>query len=714
MADKIGRFEVVRLLGRGGMAEVYLADDSDADRQVAIKLLPQHLLHDPQFKARFEREARVLAKLSHPNIVPMYEFGYHGEQPYMVNPHMAGGSLEDLLKTKGKLSVAQAVAILEPMCAALEAAHKKGIIHRDLKPGNILFDEEGRVYVADFGIAKLVEGSTGLTGTAVVGTPAYMSPEQFEAKKELDGRSDQYSLAIMLFEMLSGQTPFKADTWPSMMHMHLVEPPPSIRKLRKDVPQGLATAIQLALSKNPEQRYRSMEIFNSVLENSVSSKEKNKELKDDPADETILLKEKEKPIPTKLSPWAYATGLILILALLVWGLTRGQQPATAAQPDNSTSQQTLQPTQTPTPLPGALTIPLDSLSPEIPWLPLDESKRPTVVFIGINNALAPMNNANVRKAFAAATDRVAIATLASELCFDNVQPATSLTPSETIGRDLYDEVGISYNPEAARQYLAAAGYSDPINFPAVVLMGSVRCEEVNFYEQAANKLVEMWAENLGIRVEVKIIADFDSYLLDYLASNTPHMYLLGWGADENDPNDFLGTLFRSDSETNNSHFNDPEFDGLINRASELSSPELRQSLYLQAEQLLTQDLAGVIPLFHSYFYEGCRDGMRYVNDVTIPDGQQISADTIFTKVWTVENSGTCDWTSGYHLVFSQGNHMGGPSQVLLPPLAVGERTTISVDLVAPSNPGEYTGYWRLANTDQGLFGSQLYVKIVVP
>lgn len=265
MVRKIGRFEIVKLLGKGGMAEVYLAHDSLMERRVAIKLMPPHFLHDPQFRARFEREAKVLAKFADPGVVPIYDFGYHENQPYMVSRHMNGGSLLDLLKKVKQLSLPDALEILGPICAALDAAHKKGVVHRDIKPANILFDEERNAYLADFGIAKLAQSTSALTGTAVIGTPAYMSPEQFAGRHELDGRSDQYSLAVVLFEMLSGQPPFVADSTARLMHMHLMEPPPSINKLVLGLPSGMAVVLQRALNKNPSKRFSNMSAFLSAL-----------------------------------------------------------------------------------------------------------------------------------------------------------------------------------------------------------------------------------------------------------------------------------------------------------------------------------------------------------------------------------------------------------------------------------------------------------------
>ena len=263
--ERIGRYEIIGKLGEGGMATVLLAKDSFMIRQVAIKLLPRLFLHDPSFKERFQREAILLAQLEHTAIVPVYDFGYHEEQPYMVNRYMRGGSLLDRISQHGALSLQESLSITSRISSALSTAHRKGIIHRDLKPANILFDESGLAFITDFGIAKLVESTSNLTGNTLVGTPAYMSPEQFTGVGEIDGRSDQYSLAIVLFEMLSVELPFKGDTTARLMKSHLLDAPPSIRTLRSDLPESIEPVIRKALAKKPADRFETMDAFQEAL-----------------------------------------------------------------------------------------------------------------------------------------------------------------------------------------------------------------------------------------------------------------------------------------------------------------------------------------------------------------------------------------------------------------------------------------------------------------
>jgi len=251
----IGRYEVKSEIGRGGMATVYHAYDPRFERDVAIKVLPMVFLHDPQFRIRFEREAKMIALLEHPAIVPVYDFGEEGGQPYIVMRYMSGASMTERLQG-GPLTLAETAQLVSRMAPALDAAHARNIIHRDLKPGNILFDQYGNAHLSDFGIARIViEGSATMTGEAILGTPAYMSPEQIQGDKKIDGRSDIYALGVLIFQMLSGQTPYQSDTPARVMMMHVLEPVPDLLKVRDDLPAGVEAVIAKAMAKAPEDRY---------------------------------------------------------------------------------------------------------------------------------------------------------------------------------------------------------------------------------------------------------------------------------------------------------------------------------------------------------------------------------------------------------------------------------------------------------------------------
>ena len=252
--EKIGRYIILSELGRGGMATVYRAKDPSFDREVAVKVLPQTFLHDPQFRARFEREAKTIAALEHTAIVPVYDFGEDNGQPYIVMRLMSGGSLADKIKD-GKLPLKEAANVITRLAPGLDAAHTKGVIHRDLKPGNILFDQYNNAYLSDFGIARLTEGDATLTGSRILGTPAYMSPEQIQGDKNIDGRSDIYAMGVIFYQMLVGNTPYQATTPAKVMMMHLLEPVPNILSSLPDLPPAVETWLEKALAKEPDERF---------------------------------------------------------------------------------------------------------------------------------------------------------------------------------------------------------------------------------------------------------------------------------------------------------------------------------------------------------------------------------------------------------------------------------------------------------------------------
>ncbi len=257
---KISRYEVLREIGRGGMAIVYIALDPNFQREVAIKVLPREAMQNAALYERFVREARTIASLEHPAIVPVHDFGEDQGQPFFVMRYLGGGSLSDRI-TKGPMSVSETAKVMERIGSALDAAHAKGIVHRDLKPQNILFDTNGEAYLGDFGIAQLSSVTSPLTGSGVVGTPAYMSPEQIRGGDQVDGRADIYSLGVVVFEMLTGSTPFKADTPAQLMMMQLANPIPHLTEYRKDVPPVLNEVLIRAMAKDRELRFSNASDF---------------------------------------------------------------------------------------------------------------------------------------------------------------------------------------------------------------------------------------------------------------------------------------------------------------------------------------------------------------------------------------------------------------------------------------------------------------------
>ncbi len=252
-----GRYELHRRLARGGMAEVFLARDQLLDRPVAVKVLFQEFAADPSFVERFRREAQAAANLSHPNIVGVYDWGREGSTYYIVMEYVEGRSLSDVIRNEGPLSPSRVAEIASDVAAALGFAHKGDVVHRDMKSGNVIVSPTGQVKVADFGIATAISGGAqaGLTQTgAVMGTATYFSPEQAQGKP-LDGRSDLYSLGVVMYEMLTGRPPFAGDNPVSIAYKHVQEMPEPIAALRPGVPMALQAITAKLLNKDPELRY---------------------------------------------------------------------------------------------------------------------------------------------------------------------------------------------------------------------------------------------------------------------------------------------------------------------------------------------------------------------------------------------------------------------------------------------------------------------------
>jgi len=255
-------------LGRGGMAVVYRATDLKLRRPVALKVLPPEFAFRDEVKRRFLREAEMAARLSHPNIVPIYSVDERGGIVYFVMALVEGESLAAVMARAPRITIPQVRRVMHDVADALAFAHAHGVIHRDIKPDNILLDREsGRPMVTDFGIARAAEAEGHLTVTGVaVGTPAYMSPEQSLGERELDGRSDIYSLGIVGYQMLAGELPFKASNTPAMMMKHVSTIPLPVRERRPDAPASLAAAIDRALAKRPEDRWPTAADFRDAID----------------------------------------------------------------------------------------------------------------------------------------------------------------------------------------------------------------------------------------------------------------------------------------------------------------------------------------------------------------------------------------------------------------------------------------------------------------
>ena len=260
-----GEYEIDREVGRGAMAVVYRATEAGLGRRVALKVLPPEMTLSHELTERFKREARLAASLEHPNIIPVYREGQAGRFLFMAMKFIEGRSLEDIIESQGPLPVSVALQVLRAATSALAYAHGRGIVHRDVKSANILVDRDGRVVVTDFGIARAAEDASLTSTGTMVGTPYFMSPEQCAARR-IGPQSDQYSLGVVAFQMLTGSVPFQAETLPGIMHHHFYTQVPDLGTARLDVPAALRELIDRALAKKPEHRFASTEAMLAAVE----------------------------------------------------------------------------------------------------------------------------------------------------------------------------------------------------------------------------------------------------------------------------------------------------------------------------------------------------------------------------------------------------------------------------------------------------------------
>lgn len=261
--EQIGKYQLTGELGHGGMAKVYLAKDLELGREVALKVISAHLENRPELRERFKKEASTIARLEHPAIVPVHDYGDNNGQPYLVMRRLTGGTLRERIET-GQMDIEAIIAIIETLAKGLDFIHSNGVVHRDLKPTNILFDEYENPYLVDFGIVKLVDSTSYLT-QGTIGTPAYMSPEQVYGDLPVDSRSDIYSLGIILFQMLTGELPFRAETSARQMMQQVNAEVPNILTVRSDLPPGIQQVIQRAMAKSPDERYQHVTEFAEAI-----------------------------------------------------------------------------------------------------------------------------------------------------------------------------------------------------------------------------------------------------------------------------------------------------------------------------------------------------------------------------------------------------------------------------------------------------------------
>jgi serine/threonine-protein kinase len=262
----VGRYELEELVGEGGMSTVYRAYDTVLERRVAIKVLHEHFSRDPEYVERFRREARAIARLAHPNIVTVIDRGEWEGRQLIVFEHVAGENLKAVISREGPLALDRALDLAAQVARALAFAHELGIVHRDVKPHNVLVDGTGTAKVTDFGIARALDSDDGLTATGtVLGTGQYLSPEQANGERGTE-RSDQYSLGVVTYELLTGRVPYTGDSLMAVAMQHVREPVPSVRAARPEVPERVDAVVARAMAKRPQDRFGSMDTLAAALE----------------------------------------------------------------------------------------------------------------------------------------------------------------------------------------------------------------------------------------------------------------------------------------------------------------------------------------------------------------------------------------------------------------------------------------------------------------
>lgn len=255
IGENVGPYRIIAQLGQGGMATVYKAYHANLDRYVAIKVMHAAFKEDSTFLARFQREARVLAKLEHPNIVPVYDFADHAGQPYLVMKYVEGDTLKARM-ANGSLSTGEILKVVDAVGAGLAYAHKQGVLHRDIKPSNVIITPDGQYYLSDFGLARIATaGESTLSQDTMLGTPNYISPEQAKGVSDLDGRTDIYSFGVLLYEMIVGRVPYSGDTPFAVIHDHIYTPLPLPSAVNPNVPEPVERVLLKALAKERDDRY---------------------------------------------------------------------------------------------------------------------------------------------------------------------------------------------------------------------------------------------------------------------------------------------------------------------------------------------------------------------------------------------------------------------------------------------------------------------------
>lgn len=387
--EKLGRYEIVKEIGRGGMATIYQARDATLQRDVAIKVLPTQFSHDPSFAARFQREAQAIAALEHPAILPIYDFGDDGNRPYLVMRLLFGGTLAEKLR-QGPLPLPEVLAIIRRIATAIDHAHTKGILHRDIKPSNIGFDEYNAPFLMDFGLAKITEQSQKITAEGVLtGTPAFMSPEMASGSWAIGPASDLYSFGIVVYEMLTGQVPFSAQTPMATVMKHVTEPPPLPTTLRPDLPTAVNEVMLKILAKTPTERYSTATDFAEALKAALTGKRYEVAIEGNLSPIGTLIEDNSSPIGTLVE-----VRRSILVRLWEW-MTRWfqQQFSSPLKPKSPTKQVAKRPFPPPQPVPTNPTVFIPTTPPSL----IQKGSPSLILNPWVQNLLDPVEKSTIRE-----------------------------------------------------------------------------------------------------------------------------------------------------------------------------------------------------------------------------------------------------------------------------------------------------------------------------
>lgn len=320
IGNRLGNYDIIEEIGRGGMAVVYRAYQRSLNRHVAIKVLAPQLSFDQQFVERFQREARAAAKLQHPNIVVIHDVAHQQGIYYLVMELLEGRTLKQLIEQKGSLTPERAARIVEQVASALDYAHQQGFVHRDIKPANIFVGKDDHTTLADFGIAKAASETQHLTRTGMlIGTPEYMSPEQAEGG-EVDYRTDLYALGVVLYQMLAGRVPFQSTTPHATLHAVIYEPPPPLRQLRPNLSRGVESVVMKSIAKQPAQRYQGGSEMVAALKATLAGQPTGAVAAPAPRP-TVPPPQQAAPPPRRGSPVVWIVAALVVLLVLVLAAT---------------------------------------------------------------------------------------------------------------------------------------------------------------------------------------------------------------------------------------------------------------------------------------------------------------------------------------------------------------------------------------------------------